>query len=168
MIGRVIKRVSHRLVRTLVVSPVLRVVAILVVFGLIGLGAYQIIAGASFSLPTPGLTASIANGSNAPETFLKGNQTYDASLVWDSLNDASRKRFESGGGVQAIQLQLNAAKEKGIKLEQFNFIGRKDLPDGTSMQFYVVASRTPQTGSQVEYIPYVFTVDQSGKIAKVQ
>jgi len=168
MIGRVVKRVTHRFVRALVLNPALRAVSVLVVFAVVGFGAYEMIAGGGSPVALPGVPSLSAAASSAPETFLKGNQSYDANLVWSSLNDESQKRFQDGGGVQAIQSQLDAARQKGIRLEQFNYIGKKDLPDGTSMQFYVVASTAPQAGGQVQYIPYVFTVDQTGKIAKVE
>jgi len=168
MIGRVVKRLAHRVVRAFVLNPVLRAVTVLVVFAVIGFGAYEIVMGSGSPVALPGVPSLSAATSSAPETFLKGNQAYDANLVWSSLNDESQQRFRDGGGVQAIQSQLDAARQKGIKLEQINYIGKKDLPDGTSMQFYVVASTTPQAGGHVQYIPYVFTVDQTGKIAKVE
>jgi hypothetical protein len=48
-----------------------------------------------------------------------------------------------------------------------SYIGGKSLPDGTSMQFYLVGVRQQQ-GSNVDYQPYMFTLDRDGKIAKVQ
>lgn len=163
MIGRIVKRVLHRAIRALLLKRALIVLVGLMLFAGIGFGAYQLVAGAS--LPLPGKTGASAH---AAENFLKGNQTYDANLVWDSLSDESRKRFEAAGGPQALQAQLNAAREHGVKLEDIKYIGKQELPDGTSMQFYLVASRTQQSGGQIEYIPYVFTLDQGGKIARVQ
>jgi hypothetical protein len=166
MIGRVVKRVLHRLVRVLVLNRAVGVVFGLVVFAALGFGIYSLVSGMSLPVALP--RGSAASSSSAAESFLKGNQTYDATLVWDSLSDESHKRFEAAGGQQAIQAQLNAARDRGIKFEQVSYIGKQDLPDGTSMQFFLVARRTPLTGSQVEYVPYVFTIDQSGKIANVQ
>jgi|SRR5579884_38097 hypothetical protein len=165
MIGRIVKRVLHRVIRALIVNRALTAAFVLILFAVIGFGVYQIAAGASLALHVPGGKAS---SSSAAEDFLKGNQTYDASLIWNSFSDDNKKRYEALGGLQALQAQLNAAREAGSKLEQYTYIGKQDLPDGTSMQFYLVASRGPQSGGQVEYVPYVFTIDQSGKIARVQ
>jgi len=165
MIGRIVKRVLHRFVRALILNRALTALLVLVVMAGIGFGVYSLVAGSGLQLALPRAAGAT---SNAAENFLKGNQTYDATLVWDSLNDDSHKRFEAAGGAQAIQAQLNQAKEHGVKIEQIEFIGKHDLPDGTSMQFFLVARQTPLTGSQLEYVPYVFTIDQSGKIANVQ
>jgi hypothetical protein len=62
---------------------------------------------------------------------------------------------------------MDAAKSKGIKLEEVSYIGGKSQPDGTSMQFYLVGVRQ-QARPDVDYQPYMFTLDRDGKIAKVQ
>ena len=168
MIGRVVKRVLHRVVRALVLSRGLAAVFALLVVAGIGFGIYQVyglVGGGQLAFPHVGTQAV---SSNAAEEFLRGNQTYNAQLVWDSLSDDSRKRFEGAGGAQALQAQLNSARDHGVKLEKITFVGKQDLPDGTSMQFYLVGSRGPQSSSQLDYVPYVFTIDQAGKIAKVQ
>ena len=38
---------------------------------------------------------------------------------------------------------MEAAKQQGIKLEEVSYVGGKALPDGTSMQFYLVGIRQP-------------------------
>ena len=62
---------------------------------------------------------------------------------------------------------MDSAKQKGVKLEEASYIGGKSMPDGTSMQFYLVGIRQP-TRSDIDYQPYMFTLDPSGKISKVQ
>ena len=62
---------------------------------------------------------------------------------------------------------MDAARQKGVQLAEMAYIGGKSLPDGTSMQFYLVGIRQ-QTGSNIDYQPYMFTLDRDGKIAKVQ
>jgi hypothetical protein len=66
-----------------------------------------------------------------------------------------------------LQQQMDTAKSKGVKLEEASYIGGKSLPDGTSMQFYLVGIRQ-QARSDIDYQPYMFTLDRDGKIAKVQ
>jgi hypothetical protein len=152
----------HRLVRTLVTNRVLAAVFVLLIFGALGFGVFQMMSGDGLHLSMPGGPKS---ASTAAEQFFRGNQTYDSSLVWEAYNDTSRQRF---GDPKAVQDQLNMARDRGEKIEEFTLVGTKELPNGTSMQFYVVAATSAQYQGQVAYIPYVLTIDQNGKIARVQ
>jgi hypothetical protein len=110
-------------------------------------------------------------GSSAPdatENYLRGNRDYNADLVWGSLNADAQTRLQSrGGSLEDLQRQMEAARQQGIRLEEISYIGSKAFPDGTSMQFYLVGVRQ-QAQSDVNYQPYMFTLDRDGKIAKVQ
>ena len=122
-----------------------------------------------FAPQIPGL--SNLRPQNAPpstEDYLRGNRDYNADLVWNSLNNDAQSRLRDGGGsLTDLQQQMDAAKTKGMKLEEVSYIGGKALPDGTSMQFYLVGIRQ-QPRSDIDYQPYMFTLDRDGKIAKVQ
>ena len=124
-----------------------------------------------FAPQIPGLNQISLRGASAPnstEDYLRGNRDYNADLVWSSLTDDAQNRLRSQGGSQdALQQQMDAARQKGIKLEDVSYIGSKTLPDGTSTVFYLVGIRQQAT-SNIDYQPYMFTLDQSGKIAKVQ
>jgi hypothetical protein len=117
----------------------------------------------------PGLAS--LRGQSAPlstEDYLRGNRDYNADLVWNSLdNDAQSKLTAGGGSRDTLQQQMDTAKQKGVQLAEMSYIGGKSLPDGTSMQFYLVGIRQ-QAGSGIDYQPYMFTLDRDGKIAKVQ
>ncbi|HEY3058213.1 MAG TPA: hypothetical protein VGL99_04475 [Chloroflexota bacterium] len=105
---------------------------------------------------------------NATEDYLRGNRDYNADLVWASLNDDAQNRLRSqGGSLEGLQQQMESARTHGIKLEEVSYVGGKTLPDGTSMQFYLVGVRL-QPRSDIDYQPYMFTLDRDGKIAKVQ
>jgi hypothetical protein len=109
-----------------------------------------------------------ASAPGSTEDYLRGNRDYNADLVWNSLNNDAQSRLSAGGGsLDDLRQQMNSAKQKGVKLEESSYIGGKSLPDGTSMQFYIVGIRQP-TRSDIDYQPYMFTLDPSGKIAKVQ
>ena len=102
------------------------------------------------------------------EDYLRGNQTYNADLVWNSLDSDAQSRLSAQGGSRDdLQQQMDAAKQRGVQIAEMSYIGSKSLPDGTSMQFYLVGVRQ-QAGSNVDYQPYMFTLDRDGKIAKVQ
>lgn len=102
------------------------------------------------------------------EDYLRGNRDYNADLVWSSLNnDAQNRLKDQGGSLEGLQQQMESARSHGIKLEDVSYVGGKLLPDGTSVQFYLVGVRQ-QTRSDLDYQPYMFTLDRDGKIAKVQ
>ena len=104
----------------------------------------------------------------ATEDYLRGNRDYNADLVWNSLDTDAQTRLSSQGGSRdEIQQQMDDAKQRGVQISEMSYIGGKSLPDGTSMQFYLVGVRQ-QTGANVDYQPYMFTLDHDGKIAKVQ
>jgi hypothetical protein len=67
-----------------------------------------------------------------------------------------------------MQRQLDTARERGTRLDQINYVGGYPLPDGTSLQFYVVASHGPSARAEAEHVTYIFTLDRAGKISKVQ
>jgi len=104
----------------------------------------------------------------ATEEYLRGNRDYNADLVWNSLDGDAQSRLSSKGSSRdGLQQQMDAAKQRGLQIAETSYIGSKSLPDGTSMQFYLVGIRQ-QSGGNVDYQPYMFTLDRDGKIAKVQ
>jgi hypothetical protein len=106
---------------------------------------------------------------NATESYLKGNQSFNADLMWQALSAEAQERFRARGATtQDLQQQMDVARDQGTKLEDFSYIGGQNLPDGTSMHFYLVLTRGPQSRNDPTYIPYVFTLDRTGKIARVQ
>jgi hypothetical protein len=113
----------------------------------------------------------LKTGGSAPsstEDYLRGNRDYNADLVWSSLDSDAQARLTSqGGSVDDLQRQMQSAKDQGIQLADISYIGGKSMPDGTSMQFYLVGIKQ-QNKSDLDYQPYMFTVDRDGKIAKVQ
>jgi hypothetical protein len=122
-----------------------------------------------FASSIPGL-ANLRGASAPPSTedYMRGNRDYNADLMWASLNNDSQSRLrDQGGSPEDLQKQMEAAKQHGVKLEEVSYVGGKSLPDGTSMQFYLVGIRQ-QARSDIDYQPYMFTLDRDGKIAKVQ
>jgi hypothetical protein len=109
-----------------------------------------------------------ASAPTATEDYMRGNRDYNADLMWTSLNnDAQSHLRDQGGSLEDLQKQMEAARLHGMKLEEVAYIGGKSLPDGSSMQFYLVGIRQ-QARSDIDYQPYMFTLDRDGKIAKVQ
>ena len=100
--------------------------------------------------------------------YLRGNRDYDGP-IWGSLNgDAQTAPAER----KAAHSRICSGRWKrlgrtAIKLEEISYVGGKVLPDGTSVQFYLVGVRQ-QARADLDYQPYMFTLDRDGKIAKVQ
>jgi hypothetical protein len=160
-----VRRALIRTIRYFILKPAALVGWLVGVVVLVAL----IVAVPMFLPSIPGM-ASLrpASAPVSTEDYLRGNRDYNADLVWNSLNNDAQTRLSAGGGsLDDLRQQMDSAKQKGVKLEEASYIGGKSLPDGTSMQFYLVGIRQP-TRSDIDYQPYMFTLDPSGKISKVQ
>lgn len=96
-----------------------------------------------FAPSVPGLNQLRGNPPpTSTEDYLRGNRDYNADLVWSSLsNDAQNRLQTQGGSLEGLQQQMEAARQQGIHLDEVSYVGGKTLPDGTSMQFYLVGVR---------------------------
>jgi len=171
MIGRIINRILHRLVRGIVVHPVRFVIVLLALMVAAGFLIFQSgMPRVSLALPTASAFRVGNSEPAATESYMKGTETFNAELVWNALSDDAQSRYKSrGGSMQSLQSQMDQAKQAGAQLDQVTYIGGQSFPDGTSMHFYTVLTKGPQQAqSTAEPIPYVFTLDQSGKIVRVQ
>jgi hypothetical protein len=130
----------------------------------------------------------------ATASFLRGQQTFDAHLIWESYSDRVLQSLEDRGvTVDDTQRQLDRLRQAGNPIQDVAYVGGHPIPTG-SMEFYVVTRSGPcvtpdRSGSQVRapdgthllvsaldqtcrgdpvYVPYVFTLDNSGKIDRVE
>jgi hypothetical protein len=177
--GGVIGRIVRRLARAIVLRPIIGLVILVIVilggaaggYWWLSVGRVNPLDNASRSGDS-GASMSAGVTHQAPsstESYLKGNQEFNAELMWTALAPEAQERFRSRGATsQELQQQMDAAREQGTKLEDFSYIGGQRLPDGTSMHFYLVLTKGPQSRADSTYIPYVFTLDRGGKIARVQ
>ena len=175
MIGRIVKRLLHRLIRGLIARPIRGVIMLAVLLMAAGVLAAQSIDPRALSdgLPSFGMPSFAARGSGSPpaatETYMKGTETFNAELVWSALSEEALSRYRNrGGSPQSMQAQMEQAKQAGQQVGDVTYIGGQALPDGTSLHFYTVLARGSQSRSDGEYVPYVFTLDRSGKISRVQ
>jgi hypothetical protein len=155
----------RRIVRYFVLKPAAFVGVLLVVVLVVAA-----IAAVPFLLPSvPGLsTLRPQPEPSATGEYLRGNRDYNAQQMWASLNTEAQQRLQNQGGSQEVlQRQMETARQSGVKLEEISYVGGKVLPDGTSVQFYLVGVR-PQPRADLDYQPYMFTLDRDGKIARVQ
>ena len=133
------------------------------------------------SLPSPSSSASSTGGTYKPTSqdepsttaaYLRGQQSYDAKLIWDAYSDRVIRDLERrGNSLEDTQRQLDRAKEVGRRIEQAQYIGGYPIPNG-SMHVYIVLQAPARSASSqrgdVAYIPYVFTLDSDGKIERVE
>jgi hypothetical protein len=170
MVGRVVKRILHRLIRGVVVHPIRFVIVLVALIACATLVTLQAgLPSISLALPSPSFKVGSGGAPTSTESYMKGTETFNAELVWNALSDEAQGRYRSrGGSMQALQSQMDQAKQAGAQLDQVTYIGGQAFPDGTSMHFYTVLTRGPQSRTDAEPIPYVFTLDKSGKIVRVQ
>jgi hypothetical protein len=170
MVGRVVKRILHRTIRGVVTHPIRFVIVLVALIAGAALIALQAgLPSFSFSLPSPSFKVGSNGAPSSTQNNMKGTETFNAELVWNALSDEAQGRYRSrGGSMQALQSQMDQAKQAGAQLDQVTYIGGQAFPDGTSMHFYTVLTRGPQSRTDAEPIPYVFTLDKSGKIVRVQ
>ena len=170
MLGRIVKRILHRFVRGMIVHPIRFVIVVVALMAAASLAIFQAgLPTLSLSLPGMPLSMGSSGAPNATESYMKGTETFNAEMVWNALSDEAQGRYRSrGGSMQALQGQMDQAKQAGAQLEQVTYIGGQAFPDGSSMHFYTVLTRGPQSRTDAEPVPYVFTLDKTGKIVRVQ
>jgi hypothetical protein len=170
MVGRIVKRLLHRTIRGVVVHPIRFVILLVALMGGAALLIFQAgLPTLSLSLPSAPFSVGSGGAPNSTESYMKGTETFNAELVWNALSDEAQGRYRSrGGSMQALQSQMDQAKQAGAQLEHVTYICGQAFSDGTSMHFYTVLTRGPQARTDVEPVPYIFTLDKSGKIVRVQ
>jgi hypothetical protein len=170
MLGRIMNRILHRLVRGVVVHPIRFVIVLVALIVAASLAVFQAgLPTLSLSLPSAPFKVGGGGAPNSTESYMKGTETFNAELVWNALSDDAQGRYRSrGGSMQALQAQMDQAKQAGAQLEHVTYIGGQAFPDGTSMHFYTVLTHGPQSRADAEPVPYVFTLDKTGKIVRVQ
>jgi hypothetical protein len=144
---------------------------ILATFVLIA-GALAVTSFGGVQLPTgfisePSLAGYEGGAPDEPEataTFIKGNQIYDANLVWAAYSDPVKRALQrNGSSVAETQRQLDQMKRVGTKIESAQYIGGYVIPNG-KMAFYAVIN---SSRGAVDYTSYVFRLDSSGKILEI-
>jgi hypothetical protein len=106
--------------------------------------------------------------SPAAEDFIKGQMTFNAALMWQSFSDDLKKQLtQRGTNQQSLQRQLDQRKQQGSKVDQVQYVGGVQAPDGTRLYMYSLVIDAPnQQGAAENH--YVLTVDQNDKIIKVE
>lgn len=132
-----------------------------------GIAIYNAMTARPQETPAADFVPTVSGEPTATASFLRAQQTYDASLLWTSLNEnLVRELQQRGQSVEGEQLRLDRLRQAGSKMDSAKYIGGYSIPNGRSIHFYVVQRSGGRGG--VEYEPFVFTLDSSGKIERVQ
>jgi hypothetical protein len=101
----------------------------------------------------------------AVETYIKGQQDYDADKMWDAYStDYQASQLANGASKATLQAQASNMRDAGLQFVHSDYIGGVQLDNGRSMYFYTIdLTRADQHGR----FPYVFTADADGKIIDV-
>ncbi len=139
---------------------------------IIGVLAFALLTGALGMWQSP-VSARGRGGSLPPaasvENFARGQATFDAQLMWNSLSDEMIQNLQfQGVDISQVQSQLDDQRNRGLHYLQETYVGGHKAPTGESFYLYVFVRQSEMTGDSAESVPYVFMVDGSGKIAGIQ
>jgi hypothetical protein len=128
------------------------------------------VVGSVFALTTgtmslPGVAAPAAPEARlAVESYLAGQKNFDASMMWNAMDDQFKMALQSNGQtLQAMQQEQQKYKAEGIKVAH-KHVADANLSDGRQVYLYVV---TISKGTQSQEAPYMFTVSKAGKIVAI-
>lgn len=100
------------------------------------------------------------------DRYLQAQSNYDGAGMWDSLSDGLQQAMTAGGAsVETLNAELESVKQEGRSFQSATYVGGVPLDEGQSVFFYVVNVRTPEG---VNRVPYIFVVDNGGKISTIQ
>jgi len=100
----------------------------------------------------------------AVETYIRGQQDYNADMMWDAYStDYQANQLASGASKATLQAQASGMRSAGIQVVHSDYIGGVQI-DGGSMYFYAIDMAQ---ANQHRQFPYVFVADADGKIVNV-
>jgi hypothetical protein len=100
--------------------------------------------------------------------FLRGQQTYDADLMWEALSPELRSALEQQAVTRdALAEQVESERQAGHRYRSFEYVGGVEVEGRRKMFFYAVEIQSPVPERNGTF-SFVFTVDQSGKIISVE
>jgi hypothetical protein len=109
-----------------------------------------------------------SQASPSVQNYIKGLTQFDAKLMWGSLSDDAITSMKSrGGSLETLQAGLDDAKKRGARYEDVTQVGAYPLQDGGKYEFYVISRRGFTGPDQLEQVFFVFTLDKTGKITRI-
>lgn len=165
---RTLRLILRRLLRgTLVAGRVIRpyaafIVVMIALLGVIGWMSY-LIWGPKESAPSFQRAESLPPAS-AVEDYIKGQQSYNADMMWEAYStDYQASQLANGASKATLQARANSERTMGLKYVHYDYIGGVKVDNG-SMYFYSVdLSLQSQRGR----FPIIFRADADGKIVGI-
>lgn len=100
--------------------------------------------------------------------FLRGQQSYDADLMWESFSASFQETLQARDFTrERLAAQMEQERRAGQRYRKFDYVGGVRLANAQTMYFYVVEVALPQENGS-RSISFVFTVDRDGKIIAVE
>jgi hypothetical protein len=100
--------------------------------------------------------------------FLRGQQTYDADLMWQSFSPELRSALEQQAITRdTLAEQVESERQAGQRYRSFNYVGGVEIDGRQKMYFYVVEVQSPAPERSGTF-SFIFTVDRNGKIISVE
>jgi len=165
---RILRLLLRRLLYgSVVVGRVVRpyaafVVAIIALLGVIGWMSY-LLWGPKAAPPTFTRAESLPPTS-AIENYIKGQQNFNADMMWDAYStDYQAAQLANGASKATLQAQANSQRTMGLQFVHYDYIGGVKIDNG-SMYFYSVDLRLQ---NQQARLPMIFRADVDGKITGI-
>jgi hypothetical protein len=99
------------------------------------------------------------------ERFIKGQQSFDANLMWDTYSPSYQaNQLQNGASKETLQADADSQRQQGLHFVRYNYVGGVKLDAGGGMYFYAVDVEVP---NQHAKLAYIFTADDKGKIVKI-
>ena len=97
----------------------------------------------------------------AVETYIQGQQNFNADMMWDAYStDYLANQLANGASKATLQAQASSQRSAGLQYVHYDYIGGVTLDNG-SMYFYSVDLSLQ---NQRARFPIIFKADQDGKI----
>ena len=139
------------------------VVVVIALLGVIGWMSYQL--WAPKATPAAFERAESLPPAPAVETFIKGQQDFNADMMWDAYStDYQANQLANGASKATLQAQASGMRSAGLQFVHSDYIGGVHLDGGRSLYFYTIDLAQADKHGR---FPYVFTADADGKIIDV-
>jgi hypothetical protein len=101
----------------------------------------------------------------AVDEYIRGQQSYDADLIWNSFSPSYQAaQLQRGVTKENLQSRSNLERQRGLQFVSYEYVGGVDVGDGERAFHYMVKV---QLGPNQAKLPLLLTVDQDGKIVRM-
>ena len=138
-------------------------VVVAALLGVIGWLGFQLWAPRTAAIPDT--RAALVAPAASVENYIKGQQTYNADLMWDSLSPASQANQMGNGASKAtMQSMVDRKREIGLQFSRYAYVGGQEGEDFTMFTYYVDVQQNQNRAT----FPMTFFVDKSGKVITIE